>query len=459
MKSLSARLMLWYALVVTLTVAILLIFGRFYLEHNMLSSIDLLNDVEFEEIRSRIDEESGVGTQSAIIEAIKVHAELDAALYFFQVGHGHDEILYKSSNLGPYTLPKEVHGHHRYTAYDDELGLIRSMESQYAGLDILVVSSLHSAEALFDNYERTSIYVCVGVFLFSLALGYCLSRLAIRPIAAIQQSARRVSVTNFNERIPVPNTGDEIERMAILLNDMLDRLEAAYQQVKRFTAEASHEFRTPLSIIRLQTERLLDQPDLTVEERANALTEQMEEIERLNKIIDELLFLAKSDAGVMPLSLKQVTISEFLDDFKVDAQLLSEQKSVTFELENSVLGKWKMDSNLVRQVLLNLLSNALTVSRANDSIRLTTDVRGGQLEFRMIDQGAGLPESQLGHMFNRFERLGSAAGSKGNGLGLAICRSIVERHGGSIFAENRKDAKGLVVVVRLPETLEADALQ
>mgnify|MGYP001087476237 CR=1 FL=1 len=455
MKSLSARLTLWYALVVTLTVATLLLFGRFYLEHNMVSSIDLLNDVEFEEIRSRIDEER-VGTQAAIIEAIKVHAELDAALYFFQVGRGHDEILYKSSNLGPYTLPKDVHGHDRYTAYDNELGLIRSMETQYAGLDIHVVSSLQSTEALFDNYERTSIYVCLGVFLFSLALGYGLSRLAIRPIAAIQGSAQRVSATNFNERIPVPNTSDEIERMAILLNDMLDRLEAAYQQVKRFTAEASHEFRTPLSIIRLQTERLLDQPDLTTEERAGALTEQMEEVERLNKIIDELLFLSKSDAGVMPLSLKLVALSDFLEDFKVDAQLLSEQQSITFELVNSVPGKWEMDPNLVRQVLLNLLSNALTVSHAGNSISLTADLRDGQLEFRIIDQGAGLPESQLGHMFNRFERLGSAAGSKGNGLGLAICRSIVERHGGLIYAENRKDAKGLVVVVRLPRTLETE---
>lgn len=457
MKSLSVRLTFWYALVVTLTVATLLIFGRFYLEHSMVSAIDLLNDVEFEEIRSRIDEESETGAEDAIIEAIKVHAELDAALYFFQVGGGHGEILYKSSNLGPYALPKEVHGHHRYTAYDDELGLIRSMEMVYAGLDIHVVSSLHSTEALFDNYERTSIYVCVGVFLFSLALGYCLSRLAIRPIAAIQDSAQRVSVTNFNERIPVPNTGDEIERMAVLLNDMLDRLEAAYQQVKRFTAEASHEFRTPLSIIRLHTERMLSQPDLTIVERASALAEQMEEVERLNKIIDELLFLAKSDAGVMPLSLKHVSLVDFLNDFKADAQLLSEQQSVIFELTNSVSDKWKMDSNLVRQVLLNLLSNALKVSHAGDSICLAANVSDDQLEFRIIDPGPGLPESQLKQMFNRFERLGAPTESKGNGLGLAICQSIVVRHGGLIYAENRADAQGLVVVVRLPRTLEKDA--
>jgi signal transduction histidine kinase len=451
MKSLSARLTLWYALVVTLTVAALLLLGRFYLEHNMVSAIDLLNEVEFEEIRSRIDDENSTNSQAALIEAIKEHAELDAALYFFQVGHAHGDVLYKSSNMGPYKLPKEVHGHPRMTVRDDELGLIRTLEVEYAGLDIHVVSSLNSAEALFKNYERTGFYLCGGIFIFSLALGYFLSRLAIRPIATIQASAQRVSASNFNERIPVPNTGDEIERMAVLLNAMLDRLEAAYEQVKRFTAEASHEFRTPLSIIRLQTERLLERPELTTEERVAALDEQMEEVERLNKMIDDLLFLAKADAGVLPLSVKQVNVEEFLSDFKADAELLAEGEEVHFKLKSSVEGEWPMDANRIRQVLLNLLSNALTVSPKGAEVELVVTAEAGALGLSILDQGAGLKDSEIARMFNRFERLGATSESRGNGLGLAICRSIVERHGGTIHAENRKGAKGLAVVVRIPE--------
>lgn len=456
MKSLSIRLTIWYALVVTLTVAVLLLAGRFYLEHNMFQAVDLLNEVEFEEIRSRIDQKAGAENPAALIEAIKEHAELDAALYFFQVGRGHNDILYRSSNLGPHTLPKGVHGQAKFTVYDDELGLIRSMEANYAGLDIHVVSSLKSAEALFDHYERTSFYVCAIVFILSLALGFLLSRLAIRPIAAIQASAQRVSASNFNERVPVPNTGDEIERMAVLLNAMLDRLETAYLQVKRFTAEASHEFRTPLSIIRLQAERLLNHPELKTDERESALTEQMEEVERLNKMIDDLLFLAKSDAGVLPLTLEQVDVMDFLADFKADAELLSEEHSVVFDLKCSVTGEWGMDPNLIRQVLLNLLSNALEASQAGDTVSLIAEVSDARLELRVEDQGAGLSNEQIGRMFNRFERLGATSESKGNGLGLAICRSIVERHGGSISAENRKDASGLVVALRIPEHPEAE---
>ncbi len=456
MKSLSARLTLWYALVVTLTVSVLLLLGRFYLEHNMVSAIDLLNEVEFEEIRSRIDNEDGPDTEANLIDAIKEHAELDAALYFFQVGHGHEDIIYRSSNLGPYALPKGVHGHPQATVYDDELGLIRSLEVNYAGMDIHVVSSLKSAEALFNDYERTSLYVSATVFFLSLALGYFLSRLAIRPIAAIQASARRVSASNFNERIPVPNTGDEVERMAVLLNAMLDRLEAAYQQVKRFTAEASHEFRTPLSIIRLQTERLMDQPDLSPEDRAAALAEQMDEVERLNKMIEDLLFLAKSDAGVLPLKVAAISVSEYLEDFKADADLLCEGRSVCFELHCDPDSEWTMDAGLIRQVLLNLLSNALQVSPVGGVVCLTAAKQGTMMEFRLEDEGGGLSEAQIGRMFNRFERLGATSETKGNGLGLAICRSIVERHGGTIHAENRSEGSGLAVVVRLPEIPEAN---
>ncbi len=451
MKSLTSRLTLWYALVVTLTVAVLLVAGRFYLEHNLMQGIDLLNQVEFEEILSRIGDADSPESEEQLIEAIRKHAELDAALYFFQVGRGHRDVLYKSSNLGPYALPAAVHGHERITVKDDELGWIRSMEFNYAGLDIHIASSLNSAEALFDDYEEAGLFVCGVVLVLSLALGYFLGRLAIRPIAAIQSTAQRVTASSFSERIPVPNTGDEVARMAILLNSMLDRLEASYQQVKRFTAEASHEFRTPLSIIRLQTERLLSNPKLPLAERESALAEQMEEVERLNKIIDDLLLLSKADAGVMSLDFQRVNLGEYLSDFCSDAELLSEERGVRFELKYDEPAEWVFDPRWMRHVLLNLLSNALEVSQAGQVVRLEVAVEGHSIYFRMADAGRGLPEASLARMFNRFERLDKSSNSAGNGLGLAICRSIVERHGGAIRAYNRSDRSGLIVEVKLPE--------
>ena len=450
MKSLSVRLTAWYALVVSLTVISLLLVGRSYLERNLVSGIDLLNEVEFEEVRARIENINNKVSQDKLIAAIKSHAEMDAALFFFQVSDGYKNVLYKSSNLGPYQLPEAVHGHPRVTVKSEKIGWLRSMEIQYAGLDIHVVSSLNSAEALFDNYNRTSFFVAGGAFVLSLFIGYLLSRFAIRPIALIQESAQRVTASSFNERIPVPNTGDEIERMAILLNDMLDRLETSYNAVKRFTAEASHEFRTPLSIIRLQTERLLAHPDLPVKERTHALHEQMEEVEHLSKIIDSLLLLAKVDAGAISLSLQPVNLQNFLDDFESDAALLASEHSVKFKLDARFNQNWIMDVRWIRQVLLNLMSNALAVSPPNSTIQLSASAEDDRLYLRVIDEGPGLKTSELEKIFDRFERLDNSAGSKSSGLGLAICRSIVRRHHGKICAYNRSDRKGLVVEVCLP---------
>lgn len=451
MKSLTSRLTVWYALIVTLTVGILLFAGRFYLEHNLIAGIDLLNEVEFEEIRSRLDSMEPDTAEAELIRGIREHAELDAALYFFQVARRDGTVIYTSSNLGPHHLPAEVHHQERITVFDDELGLIRSMEFDVNGLDVHIASSLHNAQALFSDYNRTGIFVCFGVFGLSLILGYFLSRLAIRPIAAIQESAKRVTATSFGERIPVPNTGDEIARMASLLNAMLDRLESSFQQVKRFTAEASHEFRTPLSIIRLQTERLLGNPDLALEEREMALSDQMEEVERLSKMIDDLLLLAKADAGVMHLDLETVRLADYYQDLSADAQLIGAEKGVNFHLEADATETWAFDPRWMRHVFLNLFSNALEFSQAGDRIECISKRVEDNLCLQIRDMGPGLAEENLVRMFHRFERFEKPSGSEGNGLGLAICMSIVERHGGTIRAMNREDRSGLIVEVRLPQ--------
>lgn len=453
MKSLTARLTFWYALIVTLTVAVLLIVGRFYLERNLIKGVDLLNQVEFEEIQSRIKSPAGMDSQQELIASIREHAELDAALYFFQVANADQEILYKSSNLGAHLLPPEVHGKTQVTVKDDELGWIRSMEFEHAGLDIHIVSSLNSTMVLFNNYEQIGLIACWIVFLLSLVVGCCFSRLAIRPIASIQSTAQRITASSFNERIPVPNTGDEIAKMALLLNEMLDRLENSYQQVKRFTAEASHEFRTPLSIIRLHTEHLLSHPELSPHELEAALSEQMEEVERLNSMIDDLLLLAKADSGVMALDLRSVDLAEYFDDLATDLDLLTADKGVRFELQQLGPASWVFDPSWMRQVILNLVSNALAVSASEALIELRVELAGNQLRLSVRDEGPGVAAEDLMRMFDRFERLGQKSYADGNGLGLAICSSIVKRHAGTIQAKNRIDRSGLCVEVYCPQCM------
>jgi signal transduction histidine kinase len=451
MSSFTQRLTLWYASVATLTVVAVLVIGRIYLEKSLLDGIDLLNRVEFQEIKARLDAAGASGDDDRIIQAIREHAELDAALYLFQIGRGPNQVIFRSANMGPHSLPYSVHGHARITVNDPHLGPLRSSEFHYAGFDIHIASSLESAFVLFDQYARASVTIVILTLLLSLAIGYGMCRLAMRPIAAIQRTAARVTSSNLSERIPVPNTQDEVARMAHLLNTMLERLEQAYEQMKRFTAEASHELRTPLSIIRLQAERLLSHPHLPEQEREAGLREQMEEIEHLNRIIEDLLLVARADAAVLKVNPQSVDLDTFIGEFRTDADLLAEQAGVHFAVSDLPGGSWSFDPAAIRRLLFNLLENAIRVTPPGGRVSLEVEKSCRTLLMRMQDEGPGIPEELRDRIFNRFERLENTGfESAGNGLGLAICRHIAHLHGGSITAGNRSDRSGLVMAFRLP---------
>lgn len=449
MRSISFRLTVWYTVIVTLTVVACLFSGRFLMERYLIRGLDLMVDAEYQEIRGRILAMGEAAAQADVIDAIRYHAELDTALYYFQVNHQHRDILFKSANLGPHVLPASLHGSEPTTLDHPNLGLMRTKEYILGPLDVHIAVSLANVEILFQNYNRLSVYATLVVLVLSVGLGYFLSRLALNPVRAIQASARRITASNFDERIEVPNTRDEMARMAELLNEMLDRLQGAYQLVRRFTAEASHELRTPLSIIRLQTERLMRDESLSREERWEGLQDQLDSIERLNKLVDDLLFLAKADAGVMPVQFKTVLLREFVEDFAEDARLLAEDRGVVFSVSGSMEGTWVFDPVWIRHVLLNLLSNALKVSPSGSRIELELRIGEHALMLAVSDEGPGIPPDKVERIFERFHRLDTEQDACGSGLGLAICRSIVTRHGGTITARNRTP-HGLRVEALLP---------
>lgn len=449
MRSISFRLTVWYTVVVTLTVVACLLAGRFFMERYLIRGLDLMVDAEYQEIRGRILALGDGASQADLIEAIRYHAELDTALYYFQVNRDEEETLFKSANLGPHALPSRLDGSAPMTLEHPNLGVMRAKQYTLGPLEVHIAVSLANVAILFENYNRLSLYATLAVFILSIGLGYFLSRLALNPVRAIQASARRITAFNFDERIGVPNTRDEMARMAQLLNEMLDRLQGAYQLVRRFTAEASHELRTPLSIIRLQTERMMRDDTLSREERMEGLQDQLDSIERLNKLVDDLLFLAKADAGVMPVHFKAVLLRDFVEDFAEDARLLAEDQGVEFTVTGSLEGTWVFDPVWIRHVLLNLLSNALNVSPPGSRIEWKVLPGEESLILAVADEGPGIPPDKVERIFERFHRLDTRHEAGGSGLGLAICRSIVARHGGRITARNRTP-HGLRVEAVLP---------
>jgi len=238
--------------------------------------------------------------------------------------------------------------------------------------------------------------------------------------------------------------------LAQLLNQMFDRLETAFVQIRRFADEASHELKTPLSLIRLHAEKMLTDGNLSGDQ-AEAVLVQLEELARLNQIIDELLFLSRAEAAAIVFDLRPRDPLRLLDGFQQDAAALTAHHGMRFVQRHEGVGPVAYDEKWLRQVLLNLLTNALRVSPRCGTITLRSRLANGVWRVDVEDQGPGLPVELHGRIFERFARFNIPEDSdKGSGLGLTICRSIVELHGGRIFAEAGPDGRGLRVAFEIP---------
>jgi two-component system heavy metal sensor histidine kinase CusS len=283
----------------------------------------------------------------------------------------------------------------------------------------------------------------------SAVIGLGLSRLALKPIRQIREIASRIRSDNLSERIPLGEVRDEITDLAELLNGMFDRLEVSFRQTRRFTAEASHELKTPLSLVRLQAEKLVLEGGLKPSQE-EAVQVQLEEIARLNQIIEELLFLSRAEAHAITLQTRTESPRKFLESFVTDARVLAESRGARFAEKISGDGAVEFDAKWLRQVLLNLVANALNVAPRGSTITLASEFVDGGWRVAVEDEGPGVPAEQRERIFERFVRLGGPGDIGGSGLGLAISRSIVGLHRGVIRAESAASGRGLRVVFELP---------
>lgn len=450
MKSLTFRLALAFTFIVTATTALLLALGGWMLSRQVIDGLALLHEAEFEEVRGRLAPDPAAVSAEELRQRLREHAEIDAALFLFQVRDGAGNIVFRSPNLGDTLLPntgsRKDHRVHRLASHGDRVLISEFTDGPW---HVQIVSLLEPTERLLTDYAKVSMLLLVVVLVAGAGLGYGFARLALHPVRAIRETAARIRADNLGERIPVPGTSDEIAALAELLNRMFDRLEVSFNQVRRFTADASHELKTPLALIRLHAEKLRGR--LSGDEAAVAeIGELMEEVDRLHKTVELLLFLAKADAGVLAPALQLGNPQTFVAGVAEDAEVLAEDRGVAFALAHNDSGHMRFEPTLVRQLLLNLITNALNVSPRGATLGLSSTVVDGVWTLALADEGPGLPPEQLPRIFERFVRFKHAQGeTRGHGLGLAICRSIVELHGGTITAANRTDRSGLVVTLRL----------
>jgi signal transduction histidine kinase len=448
---LGVRLAAWYAIAATITLACLFVVGYELLEKYLVHGLDLLNAAEFQQIRARLGPDYASLDSTVIDARIRETTEYASVLFYIDIdSHRQDGILFYSNNLQKRPIP-DVEGKPFYNARMRGIGDLRVAEFPLPPFDVTIATPLRQVRKVMEAYVEVCSALLAAMLLVSVLIGFALSRLALRPVRLIRETAKRIGSHNLSERVPVGQASDEISELAQLLNEMFDRLEDSFNQIRRFTAEASHELKTPLSLARLHAEKLLVSGELAPAHE-EALQMQLEELARLSRIIEELLFLSKAEARVIALTLTPQDPREFLQALAADARVLAEHHGRRFELICEGTGVASLDANRMRQVVLNLLVNALDAAPRDSLITLHSILQADVWRLSVEDEGPGVPAQERERIFERFVRLKSDGEGNGSGLGLAICKSIIELHGGRIRAESGSGGRGLRVLFELPVT-------
>jgi signal transduction histidine kinase len=451
MTSLGARLMLWYSVISTVTLAGLVAVGFYLLNRHMVHSLDLLNLAEFENVKARLGPETASLSRDELNTRMQPSGEDRALVFYIEIREADGSVVFNSRNLSGQQLSV---GGTRSSVFDIELpgiGELRAGRFPHQGRWVVVASPKAFIDQIMDGYAQVALVVVALGIVASVVAGLIFSQIALRPVRIIQETANRIRLDNLSQRIPVSDVHDEISDLARLLNEMFDRLETSFNQVRRFSAEASHELKTPLSLVRLQAEKLLLDEGLTSEQQ-EAVQVQMDEISRLEQIIEDLLFLSRAEAQAVKLTLQPADPCEFLTAFIPDARVLAEHRGIRFSERIEGKGVVPFDSKWIRQVLLNLIINALNVAPRGSLVTLDSEITLESWRIAIEDEGPGVPADQRERIFERFVRLPTIGAEevKGSGLGLAIARGVVELHHGVIRAESGPRKGGLRVVVELP---------
>jgi heavy metal sensor kinase len=288
----------------------------------------------------------------------------------------------------------------------------------------------------------------------SLAAGWFLAGWALRPVGDITQAARRIAEGDLSQRLAVPAAADEIGTLVATFNEMIARLDASFQQVRRFSADASHELRTPLTVMKGETELALRRPRAS-EDYKLALESNLEEIDRLTRIVDELLFLSRADLGEVRMASLPVRLDELVRDVHRQAPVLGQERDVQVALGPLAAATVLGDELRLRELLLNLVDNAVKYSKPGGRVEVELTTAGGQARLSVSDQGIGIPPEALARIFDRFYRTNEARAhaKRGTGLGLSICKWIAESHKGRIEVRSRPNAGSRFTVI-LPLTVE-----
>jgi heavy metal sensor kinase len=306
-----------------------------------------------------------------------------------------------------------------------------------------VEGALHGLLLIFSAVLPLAMAAAIGG-------GYFLMKRALSPVNEITRATDSITMRKLSDRLPLPGTGDEIERLSATLNRMIARLDRSFKQITQFTADASHELRTPLTILRGELEVALrgDEDGVNCRE---ILESVLEETEKLSKMVENLMVLSRLDSGELSPDLSEFDLSALCRETVEQMHLLAEDKAITLGCQSTEQVNLRADSLRIRQILINLVDNAIKYTPSGGHIDVRAYNQNGHAVIEVQDTGRGIPVEALPYIFDRFYRVDKARGREtgGSGLGLAIAKSICDLHGGEIDVDSSIGG-GTAVRVSIP---------
>jgi heavy metal sensor kinase len=373
----------------------------------------------------------------------------------FQITQANGQRFFANPRLESRTLPlpSSVAFDPSYESVMVDRAGFRLVNVQAAGPDGPLTIQIARSLAAFDKEMAalltTFILAVPLALLLAIGGGYFLARRALAPVQVMTETANVISADRLNERLPVGNSHDEIGGLAQTLNRMIERLERSFIEMQRFTADAAHELRTPLAVMRTEAEVALRSPR-TTEDYCRVLENLLEETNRLSNLADQLLFLCRQDAGLQPGKQEPISMQALLREVLANMQLVAEERSVNLSMDGECHSEIIGDGIQLRRVMYNLIDNAIKYTPAGGKVTVRAAEANGCLSVTIKDTGIGIPANHLPRIFDRFYRVDPArTGENGAGLGLALCQSIVKGLGGRIAVASEL-GQGTSVTVELP---------
>lgn len=450
-KRTDFKLTLWYVFTFAVTTWIIFSFMYVRLEHHLIKEIDgfledesrdftsdileyrmdikaAMRDYEKEDISIRKFHPIGarvLSTEGRVIAASKNFAESVYPSGREKVGGiGIDTRHFQTVKVPGHSTPFRV------------ISFRLSIDGETAYI-VQIALRMRRMRKILGNFRENLLTAIPIVLVLGGLGGWFLARKSLSPIAYITETARRITASNLGERLKLRKSGDELDHLITTLNEMISRLEDSFKKIRQFTADASHELRTPISSMRGDAELLLSK-QRPIEEYERTLVSNIEKLDFITRMVNDLILLSKFDSNEAGLEMAPIKLNELLVNLWELFKVLADQKGISFTLGEDEQADVLGDRTRLQQLFTNLIDNAIKFTPSGGHVDMGLKRDGGFAMVSIRDTGIGIPEEEFEHIFERFYRVDKSRAREtgGTGLGLSICQWIAKAHQGKIEVDS-----------------------